>query len=66
MKNKEIADQLGISIKAVEKQITKAIFGLKEYLEKKDLLFLVGSFQLIFEIIKNQGRGKASFFVLYI
>ena len=29
MKNKEIADQLGISIKAVEKQITKAIFGLK-------------------------------------
>ena len=48
MKNKEIADQLGISIKAVEKQITKAIFGLKEYLEKKDLLFLCWFFSTYF------------------
>lgn len=48
MKNKEIADQLGMSIKAVEKQITKAIFGLKEYLEKKDLLFLCWFFSTYF------------------
>lgn len=48
LKNKEIADQLGISIKAVEKQITKAISGLKEHLEKKDLLFLCWLFSTYF------------------
>lgn len=48
LKNKEIADQLGISIKAVEKQITKAISGLKEHLEKKDLLFLCWLFSNYF------------------
>jgi RNA polymerase sigma-70 factor (family 1) len=33
MKNKEIADELGISLKAVEKQITKALKFLREKLE---------------------------------
>ena len=32
LKNREIAEQLNISIKAVEKQISKALSGLKEYL----------------------------------
>ncbi len=41
LKNREIADQLGISIKAVEKQISKALYGLKEHLVKKDLLPLL-------------------------
>ena len=40
LKNREIAEQLGISIKAVEKQISKALFGLKNYLEKNDLLLV--------------------------
>lgn len=37
LKNREIAEQLNISIKAVEKHIGKALFGLKEYLIRKDL-----------------------------
>ncbi|WP_029905638.1 RNA polymerase sigma-70 factor [Prevotella sp. 10(H)] len=37
LKNREIAEQLSISIKAVEKHISKALFGLKEYLIKKGL-----------------------------
>lgn len=41
LKNREIADQLGISIKAVEKQISKALYGLKEHLVKKDLFPLL-------------------------
>jgi RNA polymerase sigma-70 factor (ECF subfamily) len=46
LKNREIAEQLGISIKAVEKQISKALFGLKTYLIEKELisLFLVAGF----------------------
>lgn len=41
LKNREIAEQLGISIKAVEKHIGKALFGLKEHLVKKDLFPLL-------------------------
>lgn len=41
LKNKEVANQLRISIKAVEKQISKAIAGLKEHLDKKDLLIKI-------------------------
>lgn len=41
LKNREIAEQLGISIKAVEKQISKALFNLKEHLIKKELLQLL-------------------------
>ena len=41
LKNREIADQLGISIKAVEKQISKALFGLKECLLKNGLLLFL-------------------------
>jgi RNA polymerase sigma-70 factor (ECF subfamily) len=37
-KNKEIADQLGISVKAVEKHITKALAHLREHL--KDYLLI--------------------------
>lgn len=48
LKNKEIAEQLGISVKAVEKQISKAISGLKEHLAKKDLLFLCWLFTAYF------------------
>lgn len=46
-KNKEIADQLNISVKAVEKQISKALSGLKEHLLKKELLFICYLFQQI-------------------
>lgn len=37
LKNREIAGQLGVSIKAVEKQISKALYGLREHLARKDL-----------------------------
>lgn len=40
LKNREIAEQLGISVKAVEKQIGKALFGLKAHLLEKGLLGL--------------------------
>jgi len=39
LKNHEIANQLSISVKAVEKQITKALSELKLHLRKKGLLF---------------------------
>jgi RNA polymerase sigma-70 factor (ECF subfamily) len=38
LKNGEIAEQLGISVKAVERQITKALQGMKEYLRRKELI----------------------------
>ena len=38
LKNKDIALQLGISIKTVEKQITKALSGLRSHLKKNGLL----------------------------
>lgn len=38
MKNKEIADQLGINIKTVEKHISKALSEIRGYLDKKGLL----------------------------
>lgn len=41
LKNREIAEQLGISIKAVEKQISKALYGLKAHLLRKDLFPLL-------------------------
>lgn len=41
LKNREVADQLGISVKAVEKQISKALGGLKEHLIRKDLFPLL-------------------------
>lgn len=41
LKNREIAEQLGISVKAVEKQISKALSELKKHLLKKDLLFIM-------------------------
>jgi RNA polymerase sigma-70 factor (ECF subfamily) len=41
LKNREIAEQLGISVKAVEKQISKALSELKKHLMKKDLLFIM-------------------------
>ena len=40
LKNREIAEQLGISVKAVEKQIGKALLGLKAHLLEKGLLGL--------------------------
>lgn len=48
LKNKEIAEQLGVSIKAVEKQISKALSGLKTHLLKKELLFICYLFQQLF------------------
>ena len=41
LKNREIAEQLDISIKAVEKQISKALYGLKEHLVQKGLFPLL-------------------------
>ena len=38
LKNKDIALRLGISIKTVEKQITKALSGLRSHLKKNGLL----------------------------
>lgn len=38
LKNRQIAEQLNISIKAVEKQISKALFNLKKHLYQKELL----------------------------
>lgn len=49
LKNREIAEQLGISVKAVEKQISKALLGLKKHLLKKDLLFIMFLFHRIFD-----------------
>ncbi|MCD8178306.1 MAG: RNA polymerase sigma-70 factor [Tannerellaceae bacterium] len=46
LKNREIAEQLGISIKAVEKQISKALLGLRKHLNEKDLLFLLWLFKM--------------------
>jgi RNA polymerase sigma-70 factor (ECF subfamily) len=38
LKNREIAEQLNISIKAVEKQMTRALFEIREHLQRMDLL----------------------------
>jgi RNA polymerase sigma-70 factor (ECF subfamily) len=38
LKNREIAEQLDISIKAVEKQINKALTGIRKYLKSKELI----------------------------
>jgi len=38
LKNREIAEQLNISVKAVEKQISKALFEIRSHLQKLDLL----------------------------
>lgn len=40
LRNKEIADKLGISLKAVEKQITKALSFLREQLKDRGVLLL--------------------------
>lgn len=49
LKNREIAEKLGISVKAVEKQISKALTGLKTHLLKKDLLFIIYLFHSLFK-----------------
>ena len=41
LKNREIAEQLEISIKAVEKQISKALSGLKKHLTEEGLISLL-------------------------
>lgn len=46
LKNHEIANQLCISVKAVEKQITKALSELKLHLRKKGLLFFLFLFNI--------------------
>jgi RNA polymerase sigma-70 factor (ECF subfamily) len=46
LKNHEIANQLSISVKAVEKQITKALSELKLHLRKKGLLFFLFLFNI--------------------
>lgn len=38
MKNREIADKLGINIKTVEKHISKALYEIRQHLDKKGLL----------------------------
>ncbi len=50
LKNKEIAEQLNISIKTVEKHITKALAEIRKQLTKEELLtILMISFSLITE-----------------
>lgn len=46
LKNKEIAEQLNISVKTVEKHISKAILEIRRRLLKKDLLGLIFIFYL--------------------
>ena len=64
MSNKEIAEHLGISVKAVEKHITKALKELRENL--KDLLILILLFYLFTNTPikecekKNQNNGRVS------
>ncbi len=41
LKNREIAEQLEVSIKAVEKQISKALSGLKKHLTEEGLISLL-------------------------
>ena len=53
LKNREIAEQLNISVKAVEKQISKALSELKKHLLKKDLLFIIFCFTNYFDGIGN-------------
>ena len=48
MKNREIAEQLNISIKAVEKQISKALYKIRLHLLKLNLLPFV-----VYVILKN-------------
>jgi RNA polymerase sigma-70 factor (ECF subfamily) len=49
LKNKEIAEQLDVSVKAVEKQITKALHEIRKHLKRKGLL----AFFLLFSFISN-------------
>lgn len=46
LKNKEVAEHLGISIKAVEKQITKALSEIRLHLNKEDLISFIFFFNL--------------------
>ena len=48
LKNKEIAEKLGISVKAVEKQITRAISYLRKELQEYYILFFIGFISYIF------------------
>ncbi len=48
LKNKEISEKLGISVKAVEKQITKAISFLRKELQEYYLFLLIGFISNIF------------------
>lgn len=48
MKNAEVAESLGITVKAVEKQITKAISQIRKHLYNKGLLPLLIYFFLFF------------------
>lgn len=50
LKNREIAEQLDISIKAVEKHISKALLGLKGHLTEKGLFPIL---ILLVNIMKN-------------
>jgi RNA polymerase sigma-70 factor (ECF subfamily) len=40
LKNREIAEQLNITLKAVEKQVNKALTGLRKHLRERGLLFV--------------------------
>ncbi|NDV57159.1 RNA polymerase sigma-70 factor [Bacteroides sp. 519] len=46
LKNKEIAETLGISEKAVEKHISKALLEIRQHLRKLDLLILLMAYFL--------------------
>lgn len=51
LKNREIAELLAISVKSVEKQITKALFELRMHLHKSGFLLFI--FTLFFLLILN-------------
>lgn len=48
MKNKQIAEILGLSVKTIEKHITKALSEIRNALEKKDLISILTAFSLFF------------------
>jgi RNA polymerase sigma-70 factor (ECF subfamily) len=50
-KNKEIANQLGISVKAVEKQITKALSLIRTHLLKKGISLTIAFIPIFLETV---------------
>lgn len=53
LKNKEIAAQLNISIKTVEKHMSMALLDMKDYLQKRDLLSAFIALSALSDVLKR-------------